>query len=201
MNSNVGFNTFTGIIHSKPDQLYYTRKIVAGVVKLSHYRNSTSSASKTFNWCSQCSKCSKVFQGMGRGLHVMTDHETDHGKTHPVLYPKTLYYIYYINYIRGSTASQKPWNSASSKLYYIRGRFPRVVKLVWLTVCIPSINSNVKLNTFTRIEQSPENQLYRPWKISTGSVKLSYRENPWVLRRGSSTGSVKSVKSVGLFKV
>jgi len=73
--------------------------------------------------------------------------------------------------------------------------------LVWHTVCIPSINSNVKLNTFTRIEQSPENQLYRPRKISIGSVKLSYRGNPRVLRRGSSARSVKSVKSVGLFKV
>jgi len=65
-------------------------------------------------------------------LHYMNDLDIDHevkGRGIPL---EKLYYIYYINYIHRSSASQNPWNSASSKLYYIREDLLRVVKFVSL---------------------------------------------------------------------
>jgi len=62
----------------------------------------------------------------------MNDHDIDHevkGRGIPL---KKAYYIYYINYIHGSSASQNPLNSASSKLYYISEDLLLVVKFVLL---------------------------------------------------------------------
>ena len=52
MNSNVECNIFPSNRKEFRNKLYYTQKIAAGVVKLSHYRNSIVSASRTFYECS-----------------------------------------------------------------------------------------------------------------------------------------------------
>jgi len=46
---------------------------------------------------------------MGRGLHVMTDHETDHDGATPVLYLEKSYRLYRLYRPRGTSTSQNPW--------------------------------------------------------------------------------------------
>ena len=201
MNSNLTYNTFTRIKQSLENQLSNPRKFSTGVDKVAKVakflRGSRGPGHSTISSMigHDVQTPSYTLKHLATLATLSTSAKTLRRRTNRNSITSKL------SNLRGNTASQNPWNSASSKLSNLHGDFPRVAKLVWHTVCIPSINSNVKLNTFTRIEQSPENQLYRPRKISIGSVKLSYRENPRVLRRGSSARSVKSVESVGLFRV
>jgi hypothetical protein len=101
----------------------------------------------------------------------MTDHGGDHGKTHPALYPKTPYYTYYINYIRGSTTSRSPWNSTSRKPYYTRGDLPRVVRLVWLNVLYLTVICYVVNNRCIIVIKYVVGQVDRPQKILAESAE------------------------------
>ena len=171
MNSNIVFNTLTRNEVKFRKQPYYTWKISAGVVRLSHYRNSTSSASKTFNWCSQCSKCSKTFWGIGQSASFHDQLHDRSWQTNPVPDPEKPYYTYYINYIRGSTTSRNPWNSTSRKPYYTRGDLPRVVRLIWLNVSYLTVICYVINNRCIIVIKYAVGQLDRPRKILVESAK------------------------------
>jgi hypothetical protein len=104
-------------------------------------------------------------------LSAMTDHEADHGKTHPALYPKTLYHLYHIIHTRGSTTSRNPWNSTSRKLYHTRGDLPRVVKLIWLNVSYLTVICYVINDRCIIVIKYAVRQLDRPRKILMESAK------------------------------